>query len=561
LKYHLIGSFIERGVYLKKFATIFFSFLLLLNLLIPSAFAESTEPIVQVKLKNYIGYQSELTIQPTGDYIIDQTTMRLTSGKAYKIKYNNGKISLLDGLTVLFTSDSLKVLPLNDTNYLTVNNRPYLGSFQFIPESSKYVRPINEVYLEDYLKGVVPFEMMGSWNREALKAQAVAARTYAISYQSKLIDDTINYQVYGGYAWYPNATAAVDETKGEVLKINGSLISAVYSASNGGKTESNANVWGTAPVTYLTIKNDDFDPKTPWQFSIKKHQFTPTNLTWDQMKETDTTLMNSLKSWMQGNGYSGKEIKITDIPVLTLYAPTTGGRVSKGDITISFLTKDKVDSTGAYIPQELIYTGVPASQIRAMVGINTMLSYLVENIVNTTDSITVSGFGNGHGVGLSQWGAKNRADAGQTYNQILAFYYEGATLSKQYSERVVTDIQAPPSSNQGDSSTTPSDTTTGLNQGVYLQHAQMIKTFFNGNPIEGNTQGIVSNETTHIMWKVVKQLGVSYQYKGNGLFIIDGKSVQGLVYNGDTYLPWNQIIGNRLVANKISGGWNFILSN
>jgi SpoIID/LytB domain protein len=527
--------------------------------LIPSAFAESTEPKVQVKLKNYIGYQSQLTIQATGEYIIDQTNIRLIDGKTYKVKYDNGKVLLLDGSKLLFSSDHLNVLPLKNANYLTVNNRAYLGSFQFIPESSKYIRPINEVYLEDYLKGVVPFEMMGSWNREALKAQAVAARTYALSYQSKVIDDTINYQVYGGYAWYPNATAAVDETMGKVLKVNGSLISAVYSASNGGKTESNANVWGTTPVSYLTIKNDEFDSKTPWQFSVKKHQFTPTNLTWDQMKESDTTLMNSIKSWMLGHGFSGKEIKITDVPVLTLYAPTSGGRVSKGDITVMFLTKDKVESTGAYIPQKLVYTGVSASQIRAMVGIPTMLSYLVTNITNSTDSITVSGLGNGHGVGLSQWGAKNRADAGQSYNQILAFYYEGATLVKQYSERVVTDIQAPPSTttDQSSSSTTTSDKTTVLNPGVYLKNAQTIKTLFNGKSIEGSTQGIVSNGTTHIMWKVVKQLGISYQYKGNGLFLINGKLVQGKVYNGDTYLPWNQIIGNRLVANKISGGWNF----
>src|SRR4051812_40643032 len=252
------------GEYLKKVLVSFLSFFSLFNLIITGASADTLEPKVQVKLVNYIGNQSQLTITPTGDYLVQDSNIRLTSGKPYLVRYDSNKVSLVDGSTVLFQADSLNLLPAMETNSLTINNRPYLGSFHFIPESSKYVRPINDVFMEDYLKGVVPFEMMAGWNKEALKAQAVAARTYALSYINRVMDDTINYQVYGGYAWNPNSTAAVDETKGEVLKSNGRLISAVFSASNGGKTESNANVWGTSPVPYLTVKTDEFDAKTPW---------------------------------------------------------------------------------------------------------------------------------------------------------------------------------------------------------------------------------------------------------------------------------------------------------
>lgn len=161
------------------------------------------------------------------------------------------------------------------------------------------------------------------------------------------------------------------------------------------------------------------------------------------MKESDATLTSSIKTWMLTHGYAGKDIKITAIPALSLNTPTSGGRVSKGDMTIQFFTKDKIDPNGLFVPQTVAYKNVPASQIRAMVGIRSMLSYLVTNITNTSDSISVSGLGDGHGAGLSQWGAKNRADAGQKYNEILAFYYDGTTLTKEYSERPPTLV--PPS--------------------------------------------------------------------------------------------------------------------
>lgn len=398
--------------------------------------AENIEPKIKVKLVNNLGNKTEITIKPTGTYLVEDSTVQLITGKSYSLKYDNNKISILDGITPLYSSETVQIIPANETNYLSINNLKYLGSFQFVPENSKYVRPINEIYLEDYLKGVVPSEMYASWNREALKTQAVAARTYALSYKSVTIDDTINYQVYGGYNWQPNSTAAVEETKGEVLKVSGRLISAVFSASNGGKTESNANVWGSTPLSYLPIKVDPFDAKTPWKFMISKQQFNPSNLSWSQMKEKDVTITNTIKAWMSTHGFAGKEIKITAIPILSLYTPTSGGRVSKGDITVEFFTKDQVDENGAYIPQKKEYKNVAASQIRAMVGIRTMLSYLVSTIQKTDETITISGFGDGHGVGLSQWGAQNRAEIGQQkYNEILAFYYEGASIVKEYGDR------------------------------------------------------------------------------------------------------------------------------
>lgn len=402
----------------------------------------ATEPKIQVKLVNYIGNQTQLSLKIHGEYLISNQNIRLLDGKTYVAKVENGEISLFDGSSKLTTVNKLELSPVTYTNYLSINNRPYLGTFQFIAENSKYIRPINTVYFEDYLKGVVPFEMMASWNKEALKAQAIAARSYAAGYLSKVIDDTINYQVYGGYAWHPNSTAAVDETNGEVLKLNGRLISTVFSASNGGKTESNTNAWGSSALSYLPIKEDPFDAKTPWSFSIKKQQIDTSSLDlknssiwWNQTKETDSTLTKTMTAWLNQNGYAGKDIKIVSVPTLSLHTPTSGGRMSKGDISIEFFVKDVVNQNGELILQKVEYKNTTASRIRAMIGNRVILSYLISNTNETPESITISGLGDGHGVGLSQWGAKNRADAGQSYREILGFYYEGASLVKEYSER------------------------------------------------------------------------------------------------------------------------------
>ena len=100
------------------------------------------------------------------------------------------------------------------------------------------------------------------WEKEAVKAQTVAARSYALLRSGSIIEDTTNNQVYGGYIAPPNADAAVEETEGLVLKDGrNKLVDGVFSASNGGKTESNANAWGSAPLDYFVVKDDPYDPE------------------------------------------------------------------------------------------------------------------------------------------------------------------------------------------------------------------------------------------------------------------------------------------------------------
>ncbi|MDI3410740.1 SpoIID/LytB domain-containing protein [Bacillus sonorensis] len=131
---------------------------------------------------------------------------------------------------------------------------------------------------------------LASWPLEALKAQAVAARTYSVSKIGQTVADTTAFQVYGGYSWSANSSKAVDQTKGKVLKYNGSLITAVYSSSNGGYTEASNEVW-SSKVPYLIAKKDSMDPQNSWSLKLSKTQihtwFLNLNSAWFLVVEND----------------------------------------------------------------------------------------------------------------------------------------------------------------------------------------------------------------------------------------------------------------------------------
>ncbi|HWO98124.1 MAG TPA: SpoIID/LytB domain-containing protein [Bacillus sp. (in: firmicutes)] len=419
--------------------------LVLILSLIPGTPAKAAEePIIRVKLKNYLGNRSEITVRPEVLYTTNLSNLKLEANQTYTLKVSSGSIIVLKGSTEVGRASQVEVKPEKGKGPLSINGRLYLGSFTFSVEDQKYVRPINSIGLEDYLKGVVPAEMPPPWHENALKAQAVAARTYAMGYINKIPDDTQNYQVYGGYAWHENATKAVEETEGQVIAYGGKPIGsdALFSSSNGGKTESNTNVWGSTARPYFSIKDDPYDPQTAWSLSMKKKQIDTSELDltnadawWASTTEAEqTTVLANMKAWLQANGYANKEIKITTISDFSLHEKTSGGRVSKGSITIEFLIKEQ----GKASLQRLELKDVPASKIRAIVGLDPtkryflMKSYLVDTVEATDEMINVSGKGFGHGVGLSQYGAKKAAESGKTYKEILAFYYEKTSLVTAY---------------------------------------------------------------------------------------------------------------------------------
>jgi stage II sporulation protein D len=159
----------------------------------------------------------------------------------------------------------------------------YHGSFVFTPNGSGGVQTVNYVDLEDYVRGVVSWEMPSSWAPEALKVQAVAARTYAITTSAgggsfDVYPDTRS-QMYGGVAAETASTnTAVDATRGQVVTYQGVPVVTYFSSSSGGYTESIQNVWaGSTPEPWLVGVRDPYDgaagnPNYHWSFNLSLNQ-------------------------------------------------------------------------------------------------------------------------------------------------------------------------------------------------------------------------------------------------------------------------------------------------
>jgi stage II sporulation protein D len=183
-----------------------------------------------------------------------------------------------DELKPLGRDSVIYFIPANDQSYLSFNKRSYRGFF-ILRGTRKGVVLINTLNLEDYLMSVVPGELSpGQFgNIEALKAQAVAARTYAVKNMGQFKDlgyDLVNTprsQLYMGMsAEHPLSTQAVEETRGEVLKYRGKLINALYTSTCGGKTENAENVFGGRPVPYLKSVECTTDKQPEWHLESKR---------------------------------------------------------------------------------------------------------------------------------------------------------------------------------------------------------------------------------------------------------------------------------------------------
>jgi stage II sporulation protein D len=375
-------------------------FAMFLSVILPITSVNAEEiDVISIKLQNYIGNKTELSITYQGEYENNKGIVDLKENTNYKIKVEAGNLKVLEGSKVLKDLGTSTIMfspkTYSTNSYIEINGRKYLGSMEFAIESGKYVRPTNkDVPFEDYLKGVVPYEMPASWNLEALKAQTIAARTYAARHVGSTVLDTQAYQVYGGYIWnnslYTKSNQAVSSTKGEVLKYNNSLISAVYSSSNGGVTESNSNEWGSTQVPYLPVKTDNYDPENPWSLKVQTTQINMSgkNLSkpldwWSSSSEEDYIVTSNIKNWLQKNGYANTDIKIISISNLAISPDkTSSGRSKESSINVEFYVRDK--STNTFRMQDgkikkHIYNGtVNISNLRAMLGASLIKSSLID---------------------------------------------------------------------------------------------------------------------------------------------------------------------------------------
>lgn len=276
----------------------------------------------------------------------------------------------------------------------------YHGDFEYVRRSGDKLTVINIVDIEDYVKGVIPYEMSGSWPIEALKAQALCARTYAAShfnansyYGFDVTNDTYS-QVYRGLTGATSTSdAAVEQTAGIYILYAGEPISAMYCSSNGGATEDSENITGNA-VGYLRGKVDSFEAAAA---SINANSSWTDTFTRSQLAEKANTLGFSIAS--------ADSIEIT-------YSDT-------GNVIGMKLT----DSNG----RSASFSGKACYEFcTSTLGLKSISFEISEN----GDSVTFIGSGWGHSLGMSQFGAYAMAKVyGFTYDQIVNFYYTDITLA------------------------------------------------------------------------------------------------------------------------------------
>ena len=341
----------------------------------------------------------------------------------------------------------------------------YPGGFTYPRVTGGNLYVINVVDIEDYVKGVIPYEMNGSWPLEALKAQAVCARTYACKTVKHLsaygfdVCNTTDCQVYygrGSGVLYPSANSdkAVDRTAGECLYYEGELVQdAVYHSSDGGATESAEYVWGSKRG-YLVGKEDPYEAEITIPNYAYSVTYTASELTYilKQKGYNVGTVKNVYVSEYtpMGNVYkitfegsSGTKTVKGDTCSTIFYSSTYNKSVKSLRFTINGGTKKQtfyVNGDGDTLAtMEGVYVISGSGDIATLTnGSYCVLTAdgktTIESGSSTSASsgksgtFTIEGTGSGHNVGMSQYGAKAMAELGYDYDEILEFYYTDITI-------------------------------------------------------------------------------------------------------------------------------------
>ncbi|MEO0407100.1 MAG: SpoIID/LytB domain-containing protein [Cyanobacteria bacterium P01_A01_bin.135] len=293
--------------------------------------------------------------------------------------------------------DAFWIQPQGD-GYVYIGDSWYRGRTQVVA-TAEGLTAVNHVDLEDYLYSVVASEMPTSWPAAALQAQAVAARSYALHQRQHRgnvvfdVGDTTSWQVYKGIAQEaPSVISAVDATAGQVLTHNGRIIEAVFHSSSGGHTENVENVWSSA-IPYLRGVAD-FDQAAP------------------------------VFRWT-------KQVSAADVRA----------KISGVGNVIS-MTPERLTPTGRIASMQIVgdagRRSMKGSELRSLLGLRSTLFEVqpqlgqlasAGNLIAAPTSFTFVGRGYGHGVGMSQWGARGMADQGYGYDSILGHYYQGVSLA------------------------------------------------------------------------------------------------------------------------------------
>lgn len=387
-----------------------------------------------------------------------------------------------DGMPILLLTNSDAYFEgTGSVPTIDLGSYEYRGVMEFMQSSDGLLTAVNFVDFEQYLYGVVPSEMPSSYNFEAIKAQACAARTYALyklSLNSTIgydICDTTHCQVYLGYTNESSITTkAVDDTRGMAIYYNGRPIESYFFSSSGGYTDDAKNVWGN-DVPYLKAVSDEYEINCQtWSRTITLSDLnaiintngynigsaTGMRITIDnetsRVQELDIIGTNGTKTitledcrtifGTTGVSLSSRCYTITNgvtesggkttIPVLGTFvsSPITDFKMTDksnyiigSDCAVVYSTASGTKAYGAD-GKEVDISRIPELENIASVLTSSSSNTGTTVIRSSGSTIQISGRAVGHGVGLSQRGANGMAQKGYDYKEILEHYYTGVTV-------------------------------------------------------------------------------------------------------------------------------------
>ena len=347
--------------------------------------------------------------------IENQTRISGSANKNLVIRNEDGKnVASLSGRwraeieedSVLITSGSERLARGNrfqlssENSTINFEGKSYRGTL-WIRAGEGRLNLLNELALNEYLYGVVKKELSAGWPMAMVRAQAVAARSFALYQilrnQDKAYDLSSSWlsQVYGGAsAETPRIRKGVDQTKGEILTYRGRIVPAYFHANSGGHIESPARVWGGEPTPFVRPRADTWSLETKhasWETTLSRETF--------------------VQKLVQG-GYP---------------EPESG--------SISLQVQKFLPSGRAKILQYASKQGtvrISANDFRIAIGPERIKSSWFDQIRETNNQFRFQGRGWGHGVGMSQWGGRAMAEAGHNYREILSFYFAPTKVVGQY---------------------------------------------------------------------------------------------------------------------------------
>ena len=393
------------------------------------------------------------------------------------------RVSLWAQGQVVLISDNVQAnLQVQDSGGITsLGTRQYRGVIEFARFGGNLLTAVNVIDIEEYLLSVVPAEMPASWHIEALKAQAVAARTYTVNRLGSLahrgydLCDTTFSQVYMGVSSeHANTTEAVNATRGIMIFHDNQPIEAVYFSSSGGFTDNSENVW-VATVPYLRAVAEVNEPGAmTWNRTITLTQLNGLlasnnvnigNATGIQLDKSATGRVQTLTilgttgnhaltreaiRWFFSPSLESRNFTITGVgttPVQGVETPTPTGQTTGSSIAhvrsaagTQTANLQGLQAMGQFGTATLTQNTVAVQSASGVVNLQTTQgqpnlpnqpeigNQIASTAVSTGYQISLSGRGWGHGVGMSQHGAHGMAQQGFNFRQILQHYYTGVEI-------------------------------------------------------------------------------------------------------------------------------------